>query len=211
MADETVHVHPAAVGRQLTRLRTVWVTEPSQRSFEDEYETIKQVGEDGQFAKAYQCKRKSDGLIFVEKRLLKARIYRLHPADTIRQSLLKSMQSEIDVMKHLDHKYICKIYDTIETKHSLHIIMEECKGGELFDRIKAKRRYPEQEAKPIIRMMLSALHYMHGQHRVVHCDLKPDNVLFADESETSDIKIIDFGLFFQTFLYTLLHVITTQE
>ena len=181
----------------MTRLRTVWITEPSQNSFEEDYETIKQIGEPGQFGKAYQCKRKSDGLIVAAKEISKARIYRLHPSDNIRQSLLKSMQCEIDIMKRLKHKYIVNMYGTYETKHNLHIIMEECKGGELFDRIKSKRRYLEKDAKPIIRMVVNALHYMHDQHRVVHCDLKPDNILFVDESETSDIKIIDFGIYIQ--------------
>merc|ERR1719150_2668986 len=31
-------------------------------------------------------------------------------------------------------------------------------------------------------------------HRVVHCDLKPDNILFVNKSETSPIKMIDFGM-----------------
>jgi calcium-dependent protein kinase len=35
---------------------------------------------------------------------------------------------------------------------------------------------------------------MHDQHRVVHCDLKPDNILFVSDDEKSDIKIIDFGM-----------------
>ena len=43
-------------------------------------------------------------------------------------------------------------------------------------------------------MVAEALFYMHDQHRVVHCDLKPDNILFVNEKEDSDIKIIDFGM-----------------
>jgi len=178
----------------MTRLRTVWITEPSASSFKDDYALLKQIGEPGQFGKAYQCKRKADGKILAVKEISKARIYRLHPSDNIRQSLLKSMQAEIDIMRRLKHKYIVNMFGTYETKHTLHIVMEECKGGELFDRIKAKRRYPEAEAKPIVRMVCEALFYMHDQHRVVHCDLKPDNILFVDESEKSDIKIIDFGM-----------------
>jgi len=175
-------------------LRTVWITEPSQNAFQDDYAILKQIGEPGQFGKAYQCKRKSDGLVLAVKEISKARIYRLHPSDQIRQSLLKSMQAEIDIMRRLKHRYIVNMYATYETKHTLHIVMEECKGGELFDRIKAKRRYPENEAKPIIKMVCEALFYMHDQHRVVHCDLKPDNILFVSEAEDSDIKIIDFGM-----------------
>lgn len=38
-----------------------------------------------------------------------------------------------------------------------------------------------------------ALHYCHSEN-VCHRDLKPENFLFADEAETADLKIIDFGL-----------------
>merc|ERR1719499_2253454 len=178
----------------MTRLRTVWITEPSQKKFKDDFMILKQIGEPGQFGKAFQCKRKQDGKILAVKEISKARIYRLHPSDNIRQSLLKSMQSEIDIMRRLKHKYIVNMFGTYETKHDLHIVMEECRGGELFDRIKKKRRYPEADAKPIIRMVCEALFHMHDKHRVVHCDLKPDNILFVTEAEDSPIKIIDFGM-----------------
>ena len=35
---------------------------------------------------------------------------------------------------------------------------------------------------------------MHDKHRVVHCDLKPDNILFVNKKENSPIRIIDFGM-----------------
>eukprot|EP01083_Nonionella_stella_P310930 1106829_1 len=121
-------------------------------------------------------------------------IYASSPSSERRNSILKTMETEILVMQRLNHPYIVRMHGTYETKHKLHIIMDECKGGELFDRIKSKNRYCERDAKPVIRMICEALFYMHDKHSVVHCDLKPDNILFADKSETSNIKIIDFGM-----------------
>jgi len=63
-----------------------------------------------------------------------------------------------------------------------------------FDRIREKQRYKEVEAAPIIKQVFEALFYMHEYHRVVHCDLKPDNILFVNKSEDSAIKMIDFGM-----------------
>lgn len=97
-------------------------------------------------------------------------------------------------MRKLDHQYVINIYETYETKHVLHIVMELCSGGELFDRIKSKRYFREEEAKPVVRKICEAIHFMHEKHRVVHCDLKPDNILFKTKAEDSDIKIIDFGM-----------------
>jgi len=41
--------------------------------------------------------------------------------------------------------------------------------------------------------LFSACAYMHKQ-QVMHRDLKPDNILFLNTSENSDVRIIDFGL-----------------
>eukprot|EP01083_Nonionella_stella_P243161 847576_1 len=175
-------------------MATVWITRPSQSKFEEKYTKLKPIGEAGSFGKAYQIQRKSDKKILAVKEISKAKIYRLHPSDVMRQSLLKSMEAEIDIMRRLNHKYIVNMYETYETKHTLHICMEECRGGELFERIKQRGKYTEAACKPIIKQICEALFYMHDQHRVVHCDLKPDNILFVNKSENSVIKMIDFGM-----------------
>jgi len=72
--------------------------------------------------------------------------------------------------------------------------MEECKGGELFQRICKRGKYSEKSAAKVIRQILSALRYMHDDNGIVHCDLKPDNILFLTEAEDSPLKLIDFGM-----------------
>ena len=68
-----------------------------------------------------------------------------------------------------------------------------CAGGELFDRIIAAEFFDEQQGARIFKQILMALNYCHAE-RICHRDLKPENFLFVDESENSDLKIIDFGL-----------------
>lgn len=68
-----------------------------------------------------------------------------------------------------------------------------CSGGELFDRIIKHEFFSEDDAARIFRQIVQALNYCHGNH-VVHRDLKPENFLFVSDAETSDLKIIDFGL-----------------
>ncbi|ETO34429.1 hypothetical protein RFI_02665 [Reticulomyxa filosa] len=153
-----------------------------------------QLGEPGQFGKAFRVKKKADGKEFAAKQISKSNFYRIDKDPRRRQALLVAMQGEIDIMKRLNHKYIVNLDSVYEDKHTLWIVMEECRGGELFDRITARQRYKEQDAAPVLRMILDALFYMHDHHRVVHCDLKPDNILFVDKTEESPIKIIDFGM-----------------
>ena len=113
-----------------------------------------------------------------------------------RQALLSAMQGEIDVMRAIkgQNPYIVNLEAVYEDKHMLYIVMEECRGGELFDRIRKRGQYNEHDAAKVLKMVGDALRFMHVMHQVVHCDLKPDNILFLTKKDDSPIKIIDFGM-----------------
>jgi calcium-dependent protein kinase len=68
-----------------------------------------------------------------------------------------------------------------------------CRGGELFERIIKNGTFSEKQAARIFKQMLSSLAYMH-EANFCHRDLKPENFMFEDESKSSMIKLIDFGL-----------------
>lgn len=70
--------------------------------------------------------------------------------------------------------------------------MTLCRGGELFDRIVAKKKFSEEGARTIVSCLLSAIDYLHDQG-VVHRDLKPENILLLNEADDR-IVITDFGL-----------------
>ena len=114
---------------QMTRIKTVWITEPS-KPFIDDYEVGQQIGEAGQFGKAYRCRRKADKKIFAVKAVSKARFYRLDKSGMQRQALLSAMQGEIDVMRTIkgQNPYIVNLESVYEDKHMLYIVMEECRG-----------------------------------------------------------------------------------
>jgi calcium-dependent protein kinase len=77
--------------------------------------------------------------------------------------------------------------------------MEECKGGEIFDRIiqhiQKKEMYSEKDAATIFQQVMSAIEYCHN-NGICHRDLKPENILYLNEGAEKDnpIKVIDFGL-----------------
>jgi maternal embryonic leucine zipper kinase len=97
---------------------------------------------------------------------------------------------EIACLKKLRHQHICQLFEVIETRHMIYLVLEFCPGGELFDYIVAKERLKEREARSFFRQILSALRYVH-QSGFIHRDLKPENLLLDEES---NIKLIDFGL-----------------
>ena len=108
---------------------------------------------------------------------------------------MAEMRAEIEVQKSLDHPNIAKLFEYFEDhkKMQMHIIMELCTGGALVSRMKNHRYgYSEAAAAKLVEKMLSAVMYCH--HRgVVHRDIKLDNFIYENESEASELKLIDFG------------------
>mmetsp|Transcript_25377 Transcript_25377/g.22512 ORF Transcript_25377/g.22512 Transcript_25377/m.22512 type:complete len:313 (+) Transcript_25377:193-1131(+) len=103
------------------------------------------------------------------------------------------LESEINILKELDHPNIVRFYETYIDYKYIHIVMQHCTGGELFDRIVKLEKFSEKEAAELMRKILSAVQHLH-EHNICHRDLKPENFLFKNNKENAEIKIIDFGL-----------------
>ena len=153
----------------------------------DLYDVVKQLGKGG-YGKVYEVKNKKTGEVRACKHLSK-----LNVKD------LDKFRREIEIMKKMDHPNIIKIYEVFESERSLYIIMEECKGGEIFDRIiehiQNKQMYSEKDAANIFQQVMSCIQYCHNQN-ICHRDLKPENLLYLNPGSEKDnrIKVIDFGL-----------------
>jgi calcium/calmodulin-dependent protein kinase I len=75
----------------------------------------------------------------------------------------------------------------------VHLVLPYLEGGELFERIKSKVKYPESDASMVMKCFLSALEYL-AQNKIVHRDLKPENLILAKRGDDNFLKIADFGL-----------------
>jgi calcium-dependent protein kinase len=92
----------------------------------------------------------------------------------------------------LDHPHILNIYEYYEDDSHLYIVTELCTGGELFDKIIAKKRYAETECAEVMEQIVSAVVFCH-KAGIVHRDLKPENIIYATSKPDSIIRVIDFG------------------
>jgi serine/threonine protein kinase len=72
------------------------------------------------------------------------------------------------------------------------LVMELIEGGDLFDRVSAKKRFGEDEASLIMAEILDVLGYLHSLG-VVHRDVKPENICFAAKGTETGLRLIDFG------------------
>jgi calcium-dependent protein kinase len=93
----------------------------------------------------------------------------------------------------VDHPNIIKFYEVYEDLQYIHLVMELCTGGELFEQLIRKGRYSESEAAKLMYSLLHAVTHLHSLD-IAHRDLKPENIILSTKEEDSDIKIIDFGL-----------------
>lgn len=90
----------------------------------------------------------------------------------------------------LSHPNIVSVYDAGVHAGERFIVMEFVSGGSVADLIQEHAPLPATQAVPIATQVADALDYGH-QHGVVHCDVKPQNVLL-DESHRP--KLVDFGI-----------------
>ncbi|CAI5483873.1 unnamed protein product [Closterium sp. Yama58-4] len=92
-----------------------------------------------------------------------------------------------------DHPCIVNLHDAFEDDKYVHLIMELCEGGDLFDRIKQRGQFPERDAALLCRSLAEAL-LQCGRKGVLHRDVKPENILLRSKECHTRIKLIDFGV-----------------
>ncbi|KAK3537232.1 hypothetical protein QTP70_003603 [Hemibagrus guttatus] len=134
---------------------------------------------EGSFSICRQCTHKKSGQKYAVK--------------IVSKRMEAQTQKEIAALKLCDgHPNIVKLHEIYHDQLHTYLVLELLRGGELLERIRRKQHFSETEASRIMRRLVSAVSHMHDVG-VVHRDLKPENLLFTDETENSEIKIIDFG------------------
>ncbi|KAK3032972.1 hypothetical protein RJ639_035800 [Escallonia herrerae] len=158
---------------------------PTGRDIFQRYDLGRELGR-GEFGVTYLCTDVDTNERFACKSISKKKLRTAVDIEDVRR--------EVEIMKHLPkHSNIVSLKDTYEDDNAVHIVMELCEGGELFDRIVARGHYTERAAAGVMRTIVEVVQMCHT-HGVMHRDLKPENFLFANKKETAPLKAIDFGL-----------------
>lgn len=64
----------------------------------------------------------------------------------------KLIRTEVDLVRSVYHPDIVEVLDVFEDQQNVYLVMDHCAGGELFDRIAARRRYSEKHAAQVVRV-----------------------------------------------------------
>ncbi|XP_009782854.1 calcium-dependent protein kinase 11 [Nicotiana tabacum] len=151
----------------------------------EKYTLGKKLGQ-GQFGTTYQCIENATGVEYACKSIPKRKL--------LCREDYEDVWREIQIMHHLsEHPYVVRIKGTYEDNLFVHIVMELCKGGELFDRIVEKGHFSEKKAAQLMNTIVKVVEACHSLG-VMHRDLKPENFLFDTSHEDAKLKATDFGL-----------------
>ncbi|XP_054809083.1 calcium-dependent protein kinase 26-like [Prosopis cineraria] len=140
----------------------------------------------GQFGTSFLCVEKATGKEYACKSIAKRKLLAYEDVEDVRR--------EVQIMHHLSGcPNVISIKGAYEDPVAVHVVMELCAGGELFDRIVERGHYTERKAAKLARTIVSVIEACHSLG-VMHRDLKPENFLFVSKHEDSPLKAIDFGL-----------------
>lgn len=140
----------------------------------------------GQFGTTYLCTEIATGKEYACKSIPKRKLISKEDVEDVRR--------EIQIMHHLSgHPNVVTIKGAYEDSLHVHIVMELCAGGELFDRIIERGHFSERKAAELTRIIVGVVEACHSLG-VMHRDLKPENFLLVNKDDDSSLKAIDFGL-----------------
>ncbi|CAA2974568.1 probable serine threonine kinase IREH1 [Olea europaea subsp. europaea] len=162
-------------------LRTSPVHPTKDRTSIDDFEIIKPISR-GAFGRVFLAKKRTTGDLFAIKVLKKA--------DMIRKNAVESILAERDILISVRNPFVVRFFYSFTCRENLYLVMEYLNGGDLYSLLRNLGCLDEDIARVYIAEVVLALEYLHSL-RVVHRDLKPDNLLIAHDGH---IKLTDFGL-----------------
>ncbi|CAF1562613.1 unnamed protein product [Rotaria sp. Silwood1] len=144
----------------------------------EKYMIISPIGE-GSFAKVYRGREKYTGrdvaLKFISK-LGKT------------EKDLYFLRREIDILRKMKHENIVDMINSFETNNEI-VVVTERGLADLYQLLEDDVSLPEETVQKIACQLVSALYYLHS-HRVLHRDMKPQNILIFPGGK---VKLCDFG------------------
>uniref|UniRef100_A0A674A8T1 Serine/threonine-protein kinase n=1 Tax=Salmo trutta TaxID=8032 RepID=A0A674A8T1_SALTR len=103
------------------------------------------------------------------------------------------LRNEVAILQNLHHPGVVNLECMFETPERVFVVMEKLHGDMLEMILSSEKgKLPERITKFFVSQILQALHHLHFKN-IVHCDLKPENVLLASSDAFPQVKLCDFG------------------
>jgi formylglycine-generating enzyme required for sulfatase activity/serine/threonine protein kinase len=160
------------------------VSAPPELAYHPDYELIKELGQGG-MGTVYLAKNRMMDRMEVLKVISKSLLDR--------PGALERFQQEIRSAAKLAHPNIVAAYSVLRPGDLLVFAMEYVKGQDLSQVVKARGPLPVANAAFYIHQVANGLQHAF-EKRMVHRDIKPNNLMLATEGKKHTVKILDFGL-----------------
>jgi len=147
---------------------------------DNKYQIDAVIGQGG-FGYVYRARERLTGEAVAIKELV--------PTFVHNPEMVKRFVQEARATLRLKHRHIARTYGVFQDHETYYLAMEYLSGGSLGDRLK-QGALAFDRAASIAAALCAALHYAH-ERGVVHCDIKPANVLFDDADQ---VQLVDFGI-----------------
>uniref|UniRef100_A0A8C3TP72 non-specific serine/threonine protein kinase n=1 Tax=Catharus ustulatus TaxID=91951 RepID=A0A8C3TP72_CATUS len=154
----------------------------------ENYHVLEMIGE-GSFGRVYKGRRKHSAQVVALKFI---------PKVGRSEKELKNLQREIEIVRDLHHPNIIQLLDSFETDKEV-VVVTDYAEGELFQILEDDGSLPEDQVQTIAAQLISALYYLHS-HRILHRDMKPQNILLGKDGV---VKLCDFGFARAMSIHTL--------
>ncbi len=145
------------------------------------YKIIKEIGRGG-MAIVYSAQ---DTLL--ERRVA---LKMLRPEYKSDAEFIDKFRQEARAVARLSHPNVVSIFDIVVDEERIYLVMEIVEGKNLKDIIKERTKLSIVESLEIARQIAAALSVAHD-NQIVHCDIKPHNIILTEEME---VKVTDFGI-----------------
>jgi predicted Ser/Thr protein kinase len=103
---------------------------------------------------------------------------------------MKGLVNEVRLARQISHPNVCRVYDIGEADGRHYLSMEYIDGEDLASLLQRIGRLPHEKVLEIARQLCAGLAAAHDQG-VLHCDLKPANIMIDGRGHA---RIADFGL-----------------
>jgi serine/threonine protein kinase len=148
------------------------------------YKLLEQVGEGG-FGTVWMAEQEEPVRRRVALKVIKLGM------DT--RQVVARFQTERQALAMMDHSSIAHIYDGGTTDSGRPYFVMELVSGMPITRYCEDRRLPMRERLDLFAQVCQAVQHAH-QQGIIHCDLKPSNILVAERDGRAAPKVIDFGI-----------------
>ena len=149
-----------------------------------EYVAIECLGK-GTYGTVYKVQKKDTGVFYAIKKI---------KGDTESEGIPSTALREIAILKKMKHQNVVSVEGIAFSEKDIELCLEYCKY-DLRKLIQEKKNdnsfYTMSFIKNTMYQILKSVDYLHS-HKVLHRDIKPQNILIKDESLV--VKLTDFGL-----------------